>query len=745
MFKRYGCLLVSLVLFVALTGCGKVTRPLLPFNTEDETTQPDSAVAAENEIYRMVWDADKMSVSLINKQTGKRWGTSPGDSEEPEYDELGMPIKKHPQVESALFVEYMDAQTNTVNSVISYNGAVRNGRVCCEELADGLLVKYYFDEVELMVPVEYRLRDSGATLTIDPQQIQEGDNRIVRISLAPFWCSVSNTEKDGYLLIPSGSGALIYPEEYSQSGRTYSAAVYGEDAAMEVWDDPSEVKSVRLPVYGAKSGDKATCAIIENGAESAYIEVKSGATSLGYSAVYATFQLRGYTDNVSSLPNYTTVQNAVYADNAIQTPIQVGFYLLEEDEANYSAMAAVYKKYLMDTEGMPDAASDIRLALNVIGGAMIQKSMLGIPYETLYPTTTLKQAEEILRDLTEATGVHPAVNLQGYGSAGIEIGQLAGGFSIHRKLGSVKELQALADYCGTDSPLFMDFDVIGLAKSGNGFSPFFDSARSASGKVTYCYGFNIAVRSRQNSARYALLSRRKLEDSIRVLLKKTASWELKGIGISTLSNTAYSDYTDEYDSAYHAKGNMAADVADLLKTLRAEGKAILVNDANAYAAAHADLVLRAPTKSSRADIFDEDIPFYEMVFRGHVPLTCESINQAPDAARQLLQAVEGGCGLTYTVIASYDGALMDVASTAFYNSAYDDIRSQIIESMEQLSTYYQKIAGATIQRHTILENGLRETVFDNGVSVYVNYSQETLVSPDGRVPPVSFQIRENRK
>ena len=742
MLKRYGCCLVSLVLLVTMTGCGKTERTSQPFDTEGETTPAADSLVSENETYRMEWDSETMSISLIDKQTGLRWGTSPGGSQEPEYDELGMPVKKHPQIESALFVEYLDAQSNTVNNVISYTGAVRNGRVCCESISDGLLVKYYFDEVELMIPVEYQLRESGVTMRIDPQQIQEGDNQVVRLSLAPFWCSVSNTKEDGYLLVPSGSGALVYPKQYSQSGQSYSAAVYGRDAAIEVWDDPTETKSVRLPVYGAKSEDKATLAIIEKGAESAYIEVKSGSTSLGYSSVYATFQLRGYTDNVASLPNWTSVKTVIYADNMIQSLLQVGFYPLKQEDANYSAMAAVYRDYLTTAEGMPDSGDDVSLALNMIGGAMIRKSMLGIPYKTLYPTTTFQQAEGIIRDLTGVTGVYPTVNLQGFGKSGLDIGELAGGFSIHSKLGSVKDLQALADYCGVQIPLFMDFNLTGMAESGNGYSAFFDSARSAGGKVAYCYGFNIAVRSRQTSARYALLARSRLADSVTDLLKKTASWGIKGVGISTLSNTAYSDYKED-DTIYYAKGNMAADVSACMGALRADGKTILVNDANAYAAAHADIILRAPTQSSREDIFDEDIPFYEMVFKGHVPMTCESVNQTPDATRQLLQAVEGGCGLTYTVIASYEGSLIDAASTAFYNSLYDDIRPQIIESMAQLSAYYKKIAGAEIQQHTILENGLRETVFNNGVCVYVNYTQENLGSPNGSVPPMSFQVREN--
>lgn len=689
----------------------------------------------------MEWDESTKSVFVIDKQSSLRWGTSAINEGGQEYDELGMPIKKHPQVQSALLVEYLDRENSSTDITISYTGSVQNGRVACEILPDGFMVRYYFDEVGFMIPVLYQLRESGVVLSIDPTQIQEGENRITRISLAPFWCSMSNTQTDGYLLIPSGSGALVYPKQYSQSGLTYSAQVYGADAAMEVRDDPTQTKSVRLPVYGAKDGDRATCAIIEKGAESAYIEVKAGSTSLGYSAVYATFQLRGYTENVANLPNYQAVRSNIYAERPISTPLQVGFTLLEGEKADYSGMAEVYRNYLMETQGMPSSAEEARLALEIIGGTMIQKSFLGIPYESLYPATTLQQALTIVEELSQDTGLHPFVNLKGFGDTGLDIGSLAGGFSIHSKLGSEKDLQELFKTVGKGL-LFVDMDLIHMAKAGNGFSPTFDSARSASNKVAYSYGFDLSVRSRRTDLRASLLARDKLDDSIQVLLEKTAPWPELGIGLSTLSSTAYSDYADDTDTTYYAKGGMSDDVTAAIRTLQAQGRPVLVSDANTYAAACANLILNTPTQSSREDLFDADIPFYAMVFRGHVPLACESVNQAADPVRQLLGAVEGGCGLTYTITASYDSALLDATSPVFYNSLYDDLRQTILQNMEQLEEYYSCIAASTINRHAILENGLRETIFDNGVRVYVNYSNEPLESPAGRVPAMSFQIQK---
>ena len=62
--------------------------------------------------------------------------------------------------------------------------------------------------------------------------------------------------------------------------------------------------------------------------------------------MYATFQLRGSTDNIASLFASTKVQNVVYADAMIGDILSIGFYPLQGDEAGYAGMSRldVYKR-----------------------------------------------------------------------------------------------------------------------------------------------------------------------------------------------------------------------------------------------------------------------------------------------------------------------------------------------------------------------------------------------------------------
>ena len=594
-----------------------------------------------------------------------------------------------------------------------------------------------------MIPITYTLRENGLSVTLDPKGIEEGGNMLISVSVAPFFCSVENTEKNGYLLYPSGSGALIYPKEVSQPGDSYSAEVYGEDASKEKWDKTSTEKSIRLPVYGAKSGDTAAFAIIEKGADSCLLETTVGSTSVGYSAVYATYQLRGYTANIKELYNNRYYKGLVYSDNMTDAPLEIGFYPLAGENADYSGMAGLYRSYIEKTEGKAENAKAATLNITAVGGTMISKSFLGVPYTTLLATTTLKDAAAMVKELEEGGAKVSALALSGFGKTGIDSVKPAGGFGIAGKLGSSKDFTSLKKTCeNSDTDLFFDFDAVTFSKSGGGLSSYFDSAVRANRKRAKVYDYNIALLGRETDSAYSLTARDKLTYITNKIIKKAGN--LPGIGLSSLSNTAYSDYTDKSSGLYYAKSGMTEQVSEIIENVKKSGKKFMSSEANAYAAVKSDVIFNSPARSNAALIFDDDIPFYQMVLRGRTALSSESLNLATDREEELLKAVEGGMGLTYTLTAKYDTKLIDSGVPVFYNSLYSDLKDGIISDSKTLSELYGKIGNSAIKSHKIHDSGLRETVYENGVTVFVNYSSGELNSPAGSVRAHGFLIWEEK-
>ena len=716
------------------------------FNAEVTDEKGEAAVVAENDTYRLEWDPAYCGIALIEKDTGKRWGTAPYKEDAPTVDEYGLPVTVHPQLESAIIVNYLNEDTYTEEQVIARTGAVKNGRVRVSELEDGLRAEYYFDEVEIMVPVNYRLRKDSVEIRIEPKEIQENGNKVTAIAVAPFWCAAENDNESSYLFYPSGSGALITCDTLSQPGTSYTASVYGEDPTMTNDNLVTTRKMVRLPVYGARSQDMASLAIIEGAAESADITANVGSGALGYSSVYAVFRLRGYSANNAKFLYNAFHKMNVYAESMIETPLVVGFYPLTGEAADYSGMAQAYKDYLKNKGELTEKGADeTELNVTLIGGAMTNKSFLGIPYKELLPATTLEDAGGILEEISAATDTKISARLSGYGKTGIDLSDYGGGFKINKNLGTKKELAELNRFCDENGvSLYFDFDLIGLKESSSGYSTFSDTAYSALYKIAYGYQYDVATRSRREDSQYAFLARELLADGAKQLMKKTESWEMTGVALSSLTNTAYSDYSGNNSTKYYSKGNMAADVEAIMDTVSEKYK-IAAEDANSYAAAQADVIFSTPVNSSGEFIFSADVPFYQMVYKGYVPMTSESMNMAADPRKHLLKTIESGCGLHYTLIADYEREFTDAQSYVFFGSLYSDVKEDIVAACAELKDYYAAINGAEIVSHRILDHGIRETVFDNGVTVYVNYSAEKQMSPCGEVEALSYIWKEVRE
>lgn len=740
--KRFIAIVCCFVFCLSLTACGTGFGSL-KYKGIDDSYKPSDTLIAQNEKYTLELDKTNMGLVLVENSTGLKWGTTPIDASGEQLDEFGMPIKKHPRVESILAVECKEFAEDEFNTYYSYTDAVKGGQVSYKKIKNGVILFFFFEEAEVMIPLECLLTDDGLKLSVNPKQIRENENKVVGISIAPFFCGVKNDTENAYLFVPSGSGALVGTATKSEQGDLYSAQIYGYDPAIDEVASTSTKEPVRLNVFGSKNGDQAMCAIVDGSAGSAWINATSGSKTLGFSSCYSTFQMRGYTNHVAELFSYEKVENMVYSKKMIEKPISITFCPLSGENADYSGMANVYREYLIKNEGMNDSAEDVSLSVRVLGGTEITKSFVGIPYKTVYPATTLDSAKEIIDEIAKEVNTPFSVQLKGFGQNGLDVGKIAGDYTVNKNLGSMAQLKKLFSHTKENKiDLYFDFDLERFNQASSGFSTFFDSATNAGEQKVRQYHYDVAVRDKKQDTAYNLLSPSNFVESFEKIEKKTEKYNLSGISLDTLSSVCYSDYINKDDAEYYSKNGFDAAAKRVIKSALKSKKRFMACAANLYAAVHADIITEAPVSSEKSQMFLYDIPFYQMVFKGSVPITVQSVNLTADTKLTLLKAIEAGCGLSYTVIENWDSSVIDANSPYFYNSVFEDVKEDIFENTAKLSDYYKKISGKHITEHTVYENGLRETVFENGVRVYVNYTQETLFTPAGELSSYEYLITE---
>lgn len=729
--KRIAVLSLSLMMAIQLSSCNKI-QEIKEYQMPEAMGEVATGLVAENDHYILKWDNDNKCVLLENKSSGFIWSTIP-------YD-FYLQEKSNINLNSPVFIEYYSPFDGSLQTSKAYPDCIQEDTFSVTAVENGLKMEFHFQSAEITVPLYITLREDSLQASIPLSEVYEsGKTRLVSVSMLPYFCSAPNSrEKSSYLLIPAGSGALMYTDEDIQSNsRSFTGKVYGPDRAAIVLDNFTDEQRILLPVYGVKNRDNALFSIIESGAGSARINAEAGNSRNGYSAAYSTFQVRGY--DIVEVARNKYSDELIYTQNYNpRTVYSVGYYPLEGNDANYTGMSRCYQKYLKKT-GILSKSDETQkpYLIQFLGGILTKHFTLGVPYHALQPTTTFKQAQQILDEITAETGQYPAVVLNGFGKSGLTPGKVAGGYTFASSLGGKKGHEALENYCKQAGILLAtDYDLVRFSSSGNGFYKLSDTSKTASMQPATYYPLKINVRiPDEGSKEIRLLKRGKLDKAVDKLVKATKG--VSGISLSTLGNMAYSDYSD---FNYYTMGSLPEQIVPYLNSIRTEGHRLYMNEANDYAAGAADGIYNVPLQNGGYVNLDETIPFYQMVFGEYSALYSCAINLSPDANRMILRAIEAGVSPSFSLYANHDDKLAN--SSGFYGTLYSGVKQEIVSLISETAPYFEKVGKQWIVDHQILGGNVTRTNFSGGTVVLVNHGTDAAVIDGITLEPGTYWVSE---
>ena len=781
-----------------LGGCSSIKIEIKNYKEITDNRSLDNlsnGVVAENEYFKMVWnhtskgsdgeDYPRAVIEFVSKKDGSVWSTTPKDY----FDSTdASSIFSNGLINSSVGITVRNGEQTFFYD--AYEKSIVPGTFSSVKSSDknGITVTYYFDEIGIVVGVDYYLEDDGFKVGIDPKNINsyildKGDEwnpevhganmadeaqKVVSVTPAPFICSTENTpagSKDSYLVLPSGSGTLMYTDRrsddvgrefgnYQTKAETTEGLVYGEDGAIDKYNNPRNDTPITMPFYGIKRGDEAICAIIEQSAEACKITATAGDPQLGismfdaepsngYSYVAATYNVLGY-NNVYNKGTWRLHYDSYVNQNI--TPLVIGYYPLSADQANYTGIAKRYQKYLIEKENLKKTQDNSLLNVKFYGSFIKDELFAGIPYDDEVALTTYDEATEILGELKKISGGSLTATMQGFGEGGIDTNALAGGYTLTGVSGNKTNLKNFIEYTKTNGiKTFFNFDTIKFYESGNGYSINKDAALNLNGVTAPSYNFLYSTRDRHKREKGgkvgALISRENLTAATGDAVALADELGITGIGFETLGNICYSDYNITEDEKYYKnpwRNNMANDVKSITADIQKNSKTVLMDGAFSYAAVAADIITNIPTASTRSNAFDLDVPLYQIVFQGYRANSVSAINTATNARTQFLKAIETGSGLSFELINNFYHELRKQNMRGFHAALYSDNAKIIEEYVNEGKTFLTSVAGATIVNHQYLTKDVVKTVFDNGKTVYVNFGTKDYASDIGTVKANGF-------
>lgn len=676
----------------------------------------------ENDEYALIVDDRNAIFGIENKETGYIWWSSPFDATR---DTLATQLLCDGLRSSNTMNFGIPEKRNNQNSLYSHTD---DCTMTVSDITNGIRVEYNYASAGFKFPVEYTLEGDHLKASLKVAEIEESNSANVATEITVLGSfGAASDKEEGYFVIPDGSGALVrFNNNRTMQSNAYKQAVYGSDVTVVPTTKGAVTEQIYLPMYGIVKEDNAMLVVASKGDSNAMLSAQvSKQSNTSYNLCNFTFTLRG-TDTYYMSGNSNQKFTVFESGDIKSDDIELLYYPISKEGADYTDIAECYRNYLINEKGVTQKTTEgsAPAYIDLYGGALKKKPVLGIPITMKTAVTTYSQAEEILTKLNESGIDDMVISYKNWTNDGIK-NKVDTDAKASGKLGGKSDLNSLTSLIEEKGwelyPVSDNRDFY----SGNGFHSFSDTAVRVSGSysriVSYDRAYGIPDGFKKNMS---LLSPKCFNEVFGDLSASYSKAGLDGISIGNLTTSLYGDYGKNTTSRYDAMNLLTSNYQKLDSKL---SNGILADSANAYALPYVSSIENVPMTSSRFDMFDEDIPFYQMVMHGLIPYSTTAVNGDADSEQLLLMAAATGSNLSYDMIFEEISELKDTEFDIYYYANYESWLETAGAEYQLLKPILESTSTATIEDYDMENDGqLVTTTFSNGDVVKVDFEAKTI-------------------
>ena len=731
MKKKLICFLLvfALGLVPALAQAGSLTAMAAkePVATVTDWKETHKKIA-ENSKYNLYVCEDDLSLVVEDKATGHYMESSPS------YDDGANNKTWQAYLSSAIVITYIQGNTDTKQADLVKDNV--NKKITYTD--NGFEAVLYWTKYKFGVTLKVELTEDGLVATVpDTSIIEDSDTYIGTLAIYPCMGVSYLDDKEGYMFIPDGNGALIYLEDNEKRFNAgYSSMIYGDDigftessVANLLWGRYEMLNDQNLtiaPVYGIAhtDDDMAYLAVVEDGAERASIEAQPNGVNVQYNRVYAKFLLRKRYTQPTSNNSTSGSFHLVEADRS-HSDLTVRFMFLNGEDANYAGMANAYREYLLDRgELVVQEDNSYRTRIDFLGTER-EEFLIGTKAVTM---TTVEDIYGIYDDLA-AAGVTDIFSLyKGWQKGGLYNVPITS-YKADKKIGSTKELtQLIKDAESKDISFYLYNEALRINPDEQNAT--FNVVKKVNKKVfeesTYKEVYDI----------FRFLTPTRSNTLLNKFAKSYTKQGVSNLALAGITNTLFTyTYSNVAYTRFQAADTYAKAVAELDNSV-----SLVMEEPFAYLWKNTESFLDMPVYMSNFLYEDESVPFLSIVLKGVMPVYSDYVNFEANKEEFFLKLIETGSYPSFYITKESAADLIYTNSSDIYSSQYDVYKDEIIAYTNELKAVNEKVAGATIIGHEILSNGVRLVTYSNGVQIYLNYSSAAQTVDGVSIETMSYKV-----
>lgn len=561
----------------------------------------------------------------------------------------------------------------------------------------------------------------------------EGDDMVVEVPYSSFKCmngapltyisvlpmfGAAGTEREGFMLVPEGGGALINFNNGKVTQNAYYANLYGWDYATERTEVVSETCDA-FPVFGIGEEDGSFICILEGASAYGGICADIAGRYNSYNTVYAKSNvLHCDRFNVSA----RTAELLYMYEKAIPDDTLVQRYRFLEG-GDYVTMAKAYGDYLKakPESKKTEVSENMPVNMELVGAINKMMVKFGMPVDSVVSVTSFDQAASIMNELTDSGVKDMNLRMTGWSNGGIRqqvltsvrtVGEIGGDKGMKKLIAEAKAKGVNLTFDGINCFAY-DSGVF------EGFLPFSHAARLTTREQVKLYNYDIVTykQSEWQDPYYLVrpdYAASNADNLIRALQDKGAA----GIAFRDIGNLLSADY---YNRATTTRQQTLLMNVETLKKAVEAGLRITIREGNDYAVPYVDMITDMRLTGNAYTILDKQIPFYQIALHGFRNYTGEAINLAGDYQTALLECAEYGAGLNFTFMKEDTMILQDTQYSCYTSAAYDRWKEEVIPMILRYQSEMGDLNRKQITGHERLTSKVTVTVYEDGTRVYVNY------------------------
>lgn len=713
-FKRFACVLLSVLLLLLNVGCSK------SFSNADVIKSIGSYKISDSgkSDITFEFDSENSSFTVSDSRNSKIW--SSGLTEE--YYNKPIQNKMHRRNMMSLFsVTYMDSE-NTVE-VCKNTDSGMNVSYSCD--GDTVTAEAEIIGTDIYFTVIFQKVGNSLTVSLPMSKIyEEGDYRLITFEALPFF-GASIPEEDGYIFYPDGCGTIYEFKNHQEGASTvaYKKQIYSDNFVEYedyLTDVKTGVKSICIPVFGVKQGNGAFMANIVSGQADTAITLYPFGNIYDAARISPTFNYR-YLYEMDTMSGDKTL--TVAEKNHATEDFEVCYSFLANEQASYSGMAGEYRSFLLNNNLLNNSKYTFSSSIDYL---MSLKEPI-LFWERNVAASTFENAIDTLKDISENTNNKISFNLLGWQSDGYNI--YPSHFPVSSACGGKSGLKNLLNFAlKNKSTVVLNDNFFSAQESRSGYSKRNDLASNLKGEIY----------ADQDKTDYLLDVRASFTEFTDDWVKKAKKQNISGVNLDDVCRILYSNNAKENPLRRNEAKNV---LCNLMKTAKEQFSFVGINGGNSFGFAYADMLYGIPETSSKDFLFDRDVPFVQMVLHGFIPYTSEIPgNFSNNFSQTVLKWAEYGFVPYFSVSNSSAVEMKDCYNEGVVISKYSSVQKTVLDTINQFDINFSALNDVPIKSHDLLTSRLVAVTYENGAKVLVNNTNTEIKYEDVVIKSNSFAV-----